>query len=179
MIVKDQAAFTEVLLLSDGGDMDDETLAEADRMAKLGVPVHTIGIGDPRQGALIPVQGPSGQRTYLRYQGELVRTKLEDEVLRRVAERTRGRYLAAGTGPLELDRTYGELIANAPVRELAVSGQGRLFVHRFQWFLPVALVLLLLEMVLGDGRRKVKGIDWSKLRYFRFVRRKRVPTDAL
>jgi Ca-activated chloride channel family protein len=177
-IDKEQAAFTDVLLLSDGGDMDDDTLAEAELLAKLGVPVHTVGIGDAQQGALIPVKGPGGQRTFLKYRGELVRTKLEEEVLRHVAERTRGRYLAAGTGPLELERTYREVVAQQPVRELMQSGQGRLFIHRFQWFLAPALALLLLEMVLGDGRRQAKGSAWSKGRYFPWVRRQRTASGT-
>src|SRR5262249_34115368 len=89
------AAYTDVLLVSDGSDMDADTLAPADALAKLGVPVHAVGVGNPAEGALSPVKGRDGLRTYLRFQGEMVRTKLEEDVLRQVARRTHGRYVAA------------------------------------------------------------------------------------
>src|SRR5262249_50379807 len=150
---------------------EEDTLTAADQLAKLGVVVHTVGIGDPTRGALIPVQGLDGTRKFLKFQGELVRTKLEEEVLRHIARRTRGKYIAAGTAPLRLDQTFDDLIAQEPLRELTVGGQGQLLIHRFQWFLAAALVLLLLEMLLSDGRRRTDRLVRSRTDYFRFLRR--------
>jgi len=141
-----------VLLISDGGDMEDDTLAAAEELKALGVPVHAIGLGDPVRGSLIPLTDRGGRRTYLEYQGEPVRTKLEDEVLRGIAQRTGGQYLSVGTGFVELDRWFGALVAGKAVRDIPPSGRSPTFVHRFQLFLLPAVVLLLLEVVLHDTR---------------------------
>jgi Ca-activated chloride channel family protein len=149
---KEAAEFTDILLISDGGDMEADTLAAADELKALGVPVHAVGLGDPAHGALIPVTGPDGQRGHFEFQGEPVRTRLEEEVLRRISERTGGQYVGAGTGFVELDRWYGALVAGKGVRELQSSGRSPAFVHRFQLFLIPAVLLLLLEVLVRDAR---------------------------
>jgi Ca-activated chloride channel family protein len=147
------APYTDVILISDGGDMEEDTLVAADELKALGVPVHAVGLGDPERGALIPVVGPDGQPGHLQYQGEPVRTKLEEAVLRGIAGRTGGQYVGVGTGFVELDHWFGALVAGKAVRELQSAGQGPTFVHRFQYFLLPALLLLLLEALLHDARR--------------------------
>ncbi len=164
------AAATDVLLISDGGDMDDDTLDAAAELARLGVVVHTVGVGDPAEGAPIPVVGPGGQRTFLKYKDEVVRVPLTEDVLRRVAEKTGGRYVAARTGFLELDRFYSTVLAPKEGRERAAAGPNWVGVHRFQWFLAPAAALLILELFLSDGRRSVAASVQQK--YFRWVRRK-------
>jgi Ca-activated chloride channel family protein len=151
-VAKQTAATTDVLLVSDGGDMEEDTLAAADELKALGVPVHAVGLGNPTEGALIPVVGRDGQPTHLEYKGEPVRVKLEEEVLRRITERTGGEYVGVRTGLVELDRWYGALAAGKAVRELQASGRAPVFIHRFQIFLLPALVLLLLEALLHDTR---------------------------
>ncbi len=178
-VVDPQAApYTDVILISDGGDMEQDTLAAADVLAKAGVPVHALGVGSPAQGALIPVTRADGTRGHLQYKGELVRTKLEEEVLRQIAKRTGGQYVAVGTGFLELDRWYANLARSKAARELSSAGTSRQFVHRFQWFLAPALGLLLLHAVLGEARRATSAAP-EKGRYFVWLRRRRfVETTA-
>src|SRR5262249_37835506 len=89
-------------------------------------------LGDPLQQAPTPVKGQSGLRTLLKDdQGQVVRTRLEEELLRQIARRTRGRYLAVGTGSLDVDRFIAEVLGTRPTRELKKGGQGRMYVHRF------------------------------------------------
>jgi len=149
---KQAAPYTDLILISDGGDMEEDTLAAADELKTLGIPVNAIGLGDPVHMALIPVVGRDGRRNHLEFKGELVRTKLEEEVLRGITERTGGQYVAAGTGFVELDRWFGALVAGKAVRELQSSGRSPTFVHRFQVFLLPAVLLLLLEALLHDAR---------------------------
>jgi Ca-activated chloride channel family protein len=154
-IPKQMAPYTEVLLISDGGDMEEDTLAAADELRELGVPVHAVGLGDATHGALIPITGPDGRRSYLEYQGEQVRTRLEEPVLRSITERTGGQYVAVGTGFVELDHWFGALVASKAVRELQASGRGPIWIHRFQLFLLPAVLLLLAETLLRDARTAV------------------------
>ncbi len=154
-IPKQSAPYTDVVLISDGGDMEEDTLAAADELKDLGVPVHAIGLGDPLHGALVPVTGPDGRRTYLEYQGEQVRVRLEEPVLRSITERTGGQYVTVGTGFVELDHWFGALLAGKAVRELQASGRGPIWIQRFQWFLLPAVLLLLAETLLRDARTAV------------------------
>jgi Ca-activated chloride channel family protein len=174
---KPAAAYTDVLLLSDGGDMEEDTLAAADELKSLGVPVHAIGLGDPDQGALIPTVGRDGRRGYFEYQGKPVRTKLEEELLRRIAARTGGEYVPVRTGFVELDRWYGALVAGKAQRELQSSGRSARYIHRFQLFLLPAVLLLLLEVVLPDGRSAPAAVRGTG--YFTWLgRRRRSPFAA-
>jgi Ca-activated chloride channel family protein len=166
---KDGAPYTDILLISDGDDMAADTLAAADELAKTGIPVHAIGVGDASKGSPIPVVGQDGARSFLKYQGEQVRTKLEEQVLREVAKRTGGRYVAAGTGFLDMDHLFGPILADRPTRELHTAGTNRVWLHRFEWFLGPAIALLLLEMVLRDRRRPA---GTGRVSYWSWVRRK-------
>jgi Ca-activated chloride channel family protein len=170
-IDKDQASFTDILLISDGDDLEQDTLDAADELGKAGVRVHTIGVGDPTRASRIPVTGPEGERSWLKYRGEQVRTRLEERVLQEIARRTGGLYLDEGPAFLNLDGTFGALLANQPTRELQMGGQPPAWIHRFEWFLLPALVLLLAEMLVPDGRRKPRA-GFGQPRYWRWVRRK-------
>jgi Ca-activated chloride channel homolog len=175
---KSAAAYTDVLLLSDGGDMEVDTLAAADELKSLGVPVHALGLGDPDQGALIPVIGRDGRPGFFEYKGEPVRTKLEEAVLRGITERTGGEYVGVRTGFVELDRWYGTLVAGKAVRELQLSGRSPTFVHRFQLFLLPAVLLLLLEALLPDARPAPAAVSGTGYFTWLRLRRRRTPFTA-
>jgi Ca-activated chloride channel family protein len=171
-IDKDQAAFTDVVMISDGDDMEPDTMSAADELAKLGIRVHTVGVGDPNEGSLIPIDSPKGARNYLKYRGELVRTRLEEKVLREIARRTGGQYFAERTGYVQLDRVFGALLAQQPSRELRTGGQSQVWVHRYEWFLLPAILLLLVEMMLGDRGTQPSSAVY-KPSYWTRVRRTR------
>jgi hypothetical protein len=115
----------------------------------------------------------------MEYKGEQVRVKLEEAVLRGIADRTGGQYVGVGTGFVELDRWYGALVAGKAVRELKSSGRSPAFIHRFQLFLLPAVLLLLAEVVLRDARpadgppRATGYFTWLGLR-----RRRLAPAPA-
>jgi Ca-activated chloride channel family protein len=165
------AAYTDLLLISDGDDMARQTLAAADVLARRGIVVHTLGLGDPEHGSLIPVRDRFGRSTFLRYQNEPVYTRLQEPILRAIAEHTSGRYFEVGTGFLELDREFGDLVIDKEGLERQTAGKQRHGIHRFQWFVAPALALLLLNGLLGDARRPGKTMPYRPT-YFRWVRRR-------
>jgi Ca-activated chloride channel family protein len=167
-----EAEFTDVLVLSDGGDMELDTLEATDELARLQVPVYTIGIGDPTHGSPIPIKGPHGTKTYLQYRGETVLTKLEEGVLREVAERTHGRYIGAGVAFLELDQVYARLETERPTREIQAGNRAPLWIHRFQWFLMPAIVLLMVDLLLREARRSAPHVTKERT-YFSWAKRRR------
>ncbi len=165
------APYTDVLLISDGDDMARETLALADALARRRITVHALGLGDPQHGSLIPVRDNFGRPVHLHYRGELVRTYLRESVLQTIAERTHGRYFAVGTGFLELDRAFGEVLAAKEGVERRFAERQRHGIHRFQWFLAPAFALLLFNGLLSDARRPGRDAVERPV-YFRWVRRR-------
>jgi Ca-activated chloride channel family protein len=85
-----------ILLLTDGEDTDSEPLEVADEASKLGVKVYTVGIGS-RSGELIPEFDEKGQLTgYVKDQdGKYVTSRLGEEMLTKIAEKTGGEYFHA------------------------------------------------------------------------------------
>lgn len=166
------AASTDILLISDGGDMEPDTVAAALDLGKMGVTVHTVGLGNPTTGAPIPVVRADGRRSLLQHKGETVTTRLEEEVLRQVAARTGGQYLSVGTGFVELDRWYDGLAGAKVEREAkALARPTRQAIHRFQWFLLPAVVLLVLHQALSESANGAGPAE--KGRYFIWLRRRR------
>lgn len=87
-----------VILLTDGennaGSIDPLDAARA--CEALGVRVYTIGIGK-KEGSPIPVELPGGQTAYARNpDGSYALTKLDEELLTKVADITGGEYHHAG-----------------------------------------------------------------------------------
>lgn len=139
----------DIILLTDGEDHDSLPLEAAQAAAQQHVTLYTIGIGDASTGARIPLQDARGQRTYVHYEGEEVRSRMRADLLLEMARLTGGAYIPAGTRPIELDRLYREAIAPKARRDLEVTLRERL-VHRYQWFVGAAVLLLVLEMLIGE-----------------------------
>lgn len=172
VVKPDRAAFTDVLLLSDGGDLGQDTLAAAERLARLGITVHALGVGDPGRPSLIPIADAPGGERYLTFQGQPVSTRLEADILRQIATRTGGTYAVLPRGTGDLSDFLAAAAATRPQRELAAGGKTQVLVPRYAWFVLPALALLLSDMVLSDRRRR--GVPES-LRpfYFMTLRRRR------
>jgi Ca-activated chloride channel family protein len=132
-----------IILLSDGvsnfGQLSPEEAAELART--YGIKVHAIGIGQSGM-VLREVDDPFfGKR---RVQ---MRSELDEETLRRVAEVTGGKYWnAATTGALE--EVYGEI--DKLERSEIESARFYRFDEKFQWAAIPALALLVLEVLLAQ-----------------------------
>lgn len=120
-----------IVLFSDGEETAGEPLDRVvERVVEQGIPVHAVGIGTP-EGGRIPLGddaaatgstplsfSPTGRRGYLRGpDGEVVVTRLEEAVLRGVAETTGGTYVPGSTdgmGPLARRILEGEAPTDPP-----------------------------------------------------------------
>jgi len=132
-----------IVIFSDGEDMESEPIAAA-RAAKNddGIRIFTIGLGDELRGARVPGRK---QGTYLVHQGEPVWTKLNREVLVKVAEEAGGAYVPAGTKQVDMSQVYHRYIASVDRGEFTTARISR-YEARYQWFLAPAMILLVLEV---------------------------------
>lgn len=79
-------------------------------------------------------------------------SKLDETTLQKIALTTGGKYYHATTGEMELDKIYDD-ISKMEKKEL----EGKLMVQyedRYQYFLFIAVVLLVGEFLLSDRRSK-------------------------
>ncbi len=143
--------YKDIILITDGEDHESFPLEAAQAAADQNVSIYTIGLGNPSTGTKIPFQDDQGQRRYVRYQGQDVQSKMQQDLLLEVAQRTGGAYVPAGTQAIELDRIYTDFIAPKTRRHIEVSTRERR-VHRYQWFVLAALLLLAAEMLIQDRR---------------------------
>jgi Ca-activated chloride channel family protein len=145
-----------IMLATDGEDTaNSDVLAQAERAAKAGIPVFTLGIGTP-EGALIPSRPDVFGRVYAKtYQGQPVRTKLDSATLERIAAITGARYFE-GSSAASLAAAYARL--RSLKQGLAKSQEKYTREPLYQKPLLWAFWLLFIEALLS-----VRSYGWSKL----------------
>ena len=139
-----------IILISDGGDLRGEALANAELAKKRGVPIFTVGIGDPKRGAEIPAADGRGSE---KFKGEKVLVKLEEESLKAIARASNGRYVPLATAGT-VETTLGAIYRNF-LRQVAAKEQNEAAERtpeRYQIFLVPSLILLLVGASLSRGR---------------------------
>ncbi|MFH1470060.1 MAG: VWA domain-containing protein [Pseudomonadota bacterium] len=134
-----------IVLLSDGEvPVEDEAVAAADRVGAAGVNVFVMGVGTSA-GAPIPLEGGGFKKDR---SGQVVMSKLNEPLLRRLAARAGGAYVRSMASDDDIA---------ALVDQIRGQTQGELLgVHRekvpnehFQWPLGAGLVLFVLGLVVG------------------------------
>jgi Ca-activated chloride channel family protein len=147
-----------VVIVTDGEDHEANFETELERAANAGVRVHVVGIGST-EGVPIPVFDARGRREgFLRDEdGSVVTTRLGEQTLRTVAERTGARYVTAGAGGAGFDDLVDELVGVEG--EALEERQVTQFEEQFQTFVALALVLLFAEW-LWPARRRTR-VAWA------------------
>lgn len=130
------------ILISDGGFQDYSVQSAGRRASDAGLRLLTVGVGGPIE---VPVPGGSGGP--LVYQGDTVRTALEEEPLIALAEATGGSYmdLSASADPTASVAAYLEHLAR---RDAEVVTGGSTSARRYQYFLGAALLLMTAALLL-------------------------------
>ena len=139
-----------VIMISDGGDLRGEALANAELAKKRGVPIFTVGIGDPKRGAPLPAADGRGEQ---KFQGEVVKVRLEEKALKAIADASKGRYVplaTAGTAETTLGAIYRRFLRQVAAKEQ--NEEAERAAERYQLFLVPGLCLLLAGAMLSKGR---------------------------
>ena len=139
-----------VILISDGGDLRGEALANAELAARRKIPIFTVGIGDPKVGATIPSEDGRGEQ---KFKGQAVKVKLEEAALKAIAEKSNGRYVplaTAGTAETTLGAIYRRFLRQIAAKEQ--NEEAERVAERYQIFLLPGLLLLLAGAALSRGR---------------------------
>jgi Ca-activated chloride channel family protein len=140
-----------IVIISDGEDHEEQAVDAAKDAAKQGIRIYTIGMGTS-QGAPIPVKNAKGGTQDFKRDasGNIVVTRLNEVLLRQVAEAGDGEYYRASQSGQELEAIWDQ-IAQMEKRELGKK-QYTSFEDRFQYFVLPGLLLLLMEFFLSERK---------------------------
>jgi len=139
-----------IILISDGGDLRGEALANAELSRQRGIPIFTVGIGDPKRPVAIPAENGKGDYTF---GGKKVSVKLEEAALKAIAEKSHGRYVplaTAGTVETTLGAIYRRFLRQVAAKEQ--NDEAECLAERYQLFLLPGVLLLILAVSLSKGR---------------------------
>jgi len=151
---KQSREYKDIILITDGEDHDSFPIQAAEKAAQQGVRIIAIGLGDDTTGSRIPITGPNGEKTFLKYNGQEIWSKLDGDTLRKVVYATEGgKYLSVRPGTtLDLGQIYEDLIASAQKRELRSVTMMK-YDEKFQIFLALGLVLLICEALTSERKK--------------------------
>lgn len=133
-----------LIIISDGEEQDKATIDEASRAKAEHIKIYSIGIGT-NEGSPIPTD--SG---FMKDEsGNLVITKLDDSLLKKIAEQTDGYYVRSSTGDFHIDTLYYDHIKGELKGKLLKSGKTKVWQETYQIFMLIAFLALLLELFMS------------------------------
>ncbi len=144
-----------IIVITDGENHEDDALEQAAAAAEQGIKVHTIGIGSV-DGTPIPMYKRGQMLGYRKdREGNTVVTKLNETMLQQIAASGEGTYVRANNSRTGLNVLMDEL--EGMQREEFGSKMFTSYEDRFQYFVAVALLLLLIEVLLPSRKLKLFG----------------------
>lgn len=146
-----------IVLVTDGEDLEGDPLALIPELKEKNIRVYAVGIGTA-EGELIPDEAEGRAGFFKDRQGNVVKTVLREDVLRRLALDTGGAYVRATPGDFGLERIYDLGIAQLKRAEQA-GRLSKIFEERFPWFVGAALLFLLAEALVAPRQRNREAIS--------------------
>ncbi len=141
-----------LIIFTDGEELSGDAVKEAKRAADAGVRIFTVGVGTP-QGSLIPIESENGAAFVKDAKGQVVKSKLDENRLREIAQATQGIYLHLENGPQTMRQLYDAGLSKLKASEVDAR-LSRRPIERYQWPLSGAIAALIASLFINDRRRK-------------------------
>ena len=142
-----------IIIISDGEDHEnDAAMSAAKEAAKKGIKIYTIGMGLP-DGAPIPEYNQYGRMVGYKKDksGNTIVTRLDEDMLRRIADAGGGMYVRANNSNVGLEKIY-EDISKLDKTEIETQVFTD-YEDQFQWFVGAAIILLLVLIFMSSGKK--------------------------
>ncbi|MFR9503582.1 MAG: VWA domain-containing protein [Rikenellaceae bacterium] len=137
-----------IILITDGESHEDNAITSAERAKNQGVKIFTIGIGTP-EGAPISIDGEFIKDE----QGNMVVSKLNEEMLEQIAAISEGGYVQATKQDIGLDEVI-KTINDMEKGELSTV-KFEEYNELFQYLIGLALLLLSFEFYILERRSRL------------------------
>ncbi len=149
-----QEKYRVLVIITDGEDHEGNVLELARAARKEGIKIFCIGIGTS-EGELIQLTDEAGQHRFLKdKQGNVVKSRLNEEILQKIALTCGGIYLRSSGAEFGLDYIYREKLLPMERREIKAQMMSKLYYEHFQIPLGAALILLIIEPFISDKKKK-------------------------
>ncbi|MDD4956225.1 MAG: VWA domain-containing protein [Candidatus Omnitrophica bacterium] len=144
-----------LIIITDGEDLEGGVDKAVQKAKVAGINIYCVGIGS-EEGELVPVRDAgTGKTSFLKdMEGNVVKTRLREDVLQSIALQTGGMYVRATGAEFGLDLIYEKKLAGLEKEEFKSRMEKRYY-ERFQLPLFIAGFLLLIEVFLGDRRKNI------------------------
>ena len=140
-----------LIIFTDGEELSGDAVSEAKKAADAGVKIFTIGVGTA-QGSLIPIEG-NGEAGFVKdAKGQVVKSKLDENRLREIAQATGGIYLHLESGPQTMRQLYADGLSKLKTAEIDARLSSRP-IERYEWPLAGAIVALIASLFINDRKR--------------------------
>ena len=140
-----------LLLLTDGEDLEKAGIKTAKELGAKGMVVFTVGVGSSAGSAILAFNERGAMEPIRDRSGKIVESRLDERILRAIAEATGGSYHplgALGEGMNQV-RRWIETSADLP----GFSRSRKLGVDRFPVPIAAVVILLVSESLIGTRRR--------------------------
>jgi Ca-activated chloride channel family protein len=142
-----------LIILSDGEDHDEEAVNMAGKAAENGWNVFTVGVGSA-EGSFVPVMNDGREEYKMDEEGNPVKSVLNQNLLKEIAENGKGSYYLLGNENTDIITDLNTQLDKMQKRAVEVKSftEYRSF---YQYFLGIAIIVLLIEFFLVTKLKKV------------------------
>ena len=136
-----------IILISDGENHEGNPVQAAKTLASEGIKIYTIGVGSA-QGQPIPVRGELLKDK----DGNIVVSRLDESTLREIARAGGGAYIHAGNEEFGLNPIVNDIRKMEDEEFNSVVFEE--YDEQYMYFLGIALLLFVTEMLIGARRSR-------------------------
>jgi Ca-activated chloride channel homolog len=140
--------YKAVILITDGENHDVNAVAKAQELVSKGILVNTVGIGSP-VGA--PIIDPTTREAKKDAAGNVVISRLNEQLLREIATATKGEYVYLDQ-PATAAKQLAALLSTAEKKALVDTSQLN-YETFYMWFALPMLLLLLAEVFFPERKK--------------------------
>ncbi len=135
-----------IIIVSDGEDLEDMGIKEAEKAADLGARIYTLGIGSP-EGSTIPVEESPGNIVYAKDdKGDIILTQLDVRTLNQIADLANGKFFPITPHQSEIF----EILQNINSIEKKKYESREYIKHKeqYKYFVILTLLFLIIESII-------------------------------
>lgn len=152
VVLSNEANHKILVMITDGENLEGDVMLAAKSAAENGMTIYTVGVGTS-EGELVPLTR-NGKTGFVKdASGKFITSQLDEKGLTEIAAATAGLYVPLGASGEGLQTIYQQKLSLIPKEELAEK-RHKVPLERFVWPLGVAIVLLVVEFLVGGRKSK-------------------------